>query len=95
MGGPQFSPPDAFPARRAVGDFTSLGPATGGKKIEVLADGNMLPTVLKWIAEQIRYEYVAGFQPSPSGAKKRHKAEVVARNKNRGRITGGTRTLMY
>jgi len=95
VGGPQFSAPDSFPATRAVGDFTSLGAATGGKRIEVLADGNMLPTVLKWIAEQIRYEYVAGFQTSTSGEKKRHKAEVVMQKKNGGRITGGTRTLIY
>jgi VWFA-related protein len=95
VGGPQFSPPDTSPALRAAGNFTSLGAATGGKRIEVLTGGSMLPTVLKWIAEQIRYEYVAGFQPSLSGEKKRHKTEVVMRNKSRGRIIGGARALVY
>jgi VWFA-related protein len=95
VGGPQFSPADPSPSLRAAGDFTSLGAATGGKKIEVLTGGNMLPTALKWIADQIRNEYVAGFQPTISGEKKRRKAEVVMRNKDRGRITGGARTLLY
>jgi hypothetical protein len=69
--------------------------ATGGKRIEVLAGGNMLPTALKWIAEQIRHQYVAGFQPSTSGEKKSRKVEVIMRNQARGRIIGGARTLLY
>lgn len=80
---------------RSVGNFTNLGAATAGKKIEVMPGGNLLPTVLKWIGDQIRNEYVAGYQPSLSPEKKRHKSEVVMRNKDRGRITGGTLTLMY
>jgi VWFA-related protein len=93
--GPQLSAPDTTPALRTLGNFTSLGAATGGKRIEVLTGGNMLPNTLKWIAEQIRHDYVAGFQPSVSGEKKRHKIDVRMRNKNRGRIDGGTRTFLY
>ena len=93
--GPQFSPPDTTPALRAVGNFTNLGAATGGKRFEVLTGGNMLPNILKWIAEQIRDDYVAGFQAPTSAEKRRRKAEVLMRNKNRGRINGGTHTLVY
>jgi VWFA-related protein len=81
--------------QRTIGNLTNLSSATGGKKIELLSDGNVMPAALKWIAEQIRNEYVAGYEPLPSGEKKKHKAEVVMRNKDRGRINGGARTLLY
>ena len=80
---------------RSVGNYTNLGSATAGKKIEIMTGGNMLPSVLKWIADQLRDEYVAGFEPVFSDSKQRHKAEVVMRNKDRGKISGGTLNLMY
>jgi hypothetical protein len=80
---------------RSVGNFANLGAATGGQKLEVLSGGNMLPTVLKWIADGIRSEYVAGFEVSASGDKKRHKIEVAMRKKDRGRITTGALNLVY
>ena len=95
--GPQTSSSDISTATmlRSVGNFTNLGAATAGKKIEIMTGGNMLPSALKWIADQIRNEYVAGYQPTISGEKKRHKTEIVMRSKDRGRINGGTLTLMY
>jgi VWFA-related protein len=96
-GGPEVGISDsASTSMRALGNLANLGPATGGKKIELPTGGNVLPNALKWIAEQIRNEYVAGYEPSPSGEKKKkHKAEVVMRNKDRGRIDGGARTFLY
>ena len=96
-GGPEVGISEsASTSQRAMGNLIGLGSTTGGKKIEVVPGGNVLPTALKWIAEQIRNEYVAGYEPSPSGdKKKKHKAEVVMRNKDRGRINGGARTLLY
>jgi VWFA-related protein len=80
---------------RTVGNFVDLGSVTGGRRFEVLSGGNMLPTVLKQIADDFRSEYVAGFQVSPSGEKKRHKIEVVMRNKERGRISSAALNLVY
>ena len=60
---------------RTLGNFASLGPATGAKRIDIPSGGNMLPTAVKWIADEIRNDYVAGFQVSPATDKKRHKIE--------------------
>ncbi len=93
--GPQFTPPDPSPAWRAIGDFISLGEDSGGKRIEVLGGGNMMHIVLEWIAEQIRYEYVAGFEQPASTEKERHKVKVVMRQKNRGKVKEGDLTVVY
>jgi VWFA-related protein len=95
--GPQTTSSDisASTMLRTAGNFANLGASTGGRKLEVLTAGNMLPTVLKQIADEIRSEYVAGFQVSPSGSPKPHKIEVVMRNKDRGRIATGALHLVY
>jgi hypothetical protein len=80
---------------RTVGDFTNLGSSTGGRKFESLKGTNLLPGVLKSIAEEIANDYVVGFVPTSSGEPKRHKIQVVLRDKNRGKITGGERTLVH
>ena len=80
---------------RTVGNFVNLGASTGGKKIEIPAGGNMLPTAVNWLAEQLRNEYIAGFQPTTGEEKRRHNLEVVMKNKDRAKITGGTLTLVY
>ena len=95
VGGPQLSQPDPTPGLRAVGDFISLGAATGGEKTEALTGGNVLPDFLEWMAKQLRYEYAAGFEVPVSGEKERHKVKVVMRNKKRGKIDGDTHTLVY
>lgn len=80
---------------RTLGNFGNLGTATGGKKLEFPIEGSLLPTVVKWIADEIRNDYVAGFQVSTVGDKKRHKIEVIMRNKDRGKITTGAINLIY
>lgn len=75
---------------RSVGDFNNLGSATGGHSSEALSNTNFLPGVLKWISKLIQDDYVAGFNPSSTGGGKRHKVEVVLRDKNRGKIVGGS-----
>jgi VWFA-related protein len=80
---------------RTVGDFTNLASATGGSKFEVLSGTGLLPGILKSIAGEIRNDYVAGFQPASSGQPKRRKIEVVLRDKNRGKLAGGERTLVH
>jgi hypothetical protein len=96
--GPQFTITTGItPAmqQRAAGNYVSLASETGGKRVELVAGGNMLPTLLKWLADQIRSEYVAGFQVSPSNPQKQHTIEVMMRNKGRGRIASGALRLVY
>jgi hypothetical protein len=93
--GPQFTPPDPSPEWRAIGDFISLGEGSGGRRVELLGGGNMLPTVLNWLADQIRHEYVVGFEYSTSTEKKQHKIKVNMRDKKRGKIKEGKTTLVY
>ncbi len=82
-------------AARALGNFSNLGAVTGGTKLEMPGGGNLLPTVVKWIADEIRNDYVAAFQVTTAAAKKRHKIEVIMRNKDRGKITTGALNLVY
>lgn len=96
--GPQFTMTSGMPAStvaRGLGNFGNLGPVTGGHKVELVASGNMLATLVKSIADQIRSEYVVGFQVSVSGTQKSHKIEVIMRNKDRGHITTGALRLAY
>jgi hypothetical protein len=102
VGGPEFAAPDPGLALRAVGDFTALAPSTGGKRMDVLSGGSMLPNVLEWLGEQMQYEYIVGIEiPASGGAqnasvkKKRHKVKVVMRDKKRGKIKDGNVTLVY
>jgi VWFA-related protein len=82
-------------ALRSAGEFTNLADATGGRKFEVLKGTNLLAGVLKSIAGEIRDDYVAGFLPSASTPPRQHKIQVVLRDKGRGRIQGGVRTLVH
>lgn len=95
--GPQVTSSEmsAITALRVAGNFANLGPTTGGKRIEILSAGNMLPTVLKALADEMRTEYVAGFEVSPSSQRKKHKIEVVIKNKDRGKVTTGGLNLVY
>jgi hypothetical protein len=77
-------------ALRSVGDFSNLGSTTGGKSFEALSNIDLLPEILKSISKLIQDDYVAGFNPSPTGGGKRHKVEVVLRDKSRGKIIGGS-----
>jgi VWFA-related protein len=74
--------------------YQNLARRTGGKSFTAAATQNALPAILSAIAQHIRYDYVAGFYPSVSGAtRKRRSVEVSMRSKNRGQITGGKRLL--
>jgi VWFA-related protein len=80
---------------RSVGDFNNLGSATGGESFEALSNTNFLPEILKSISKAIQDDYVAGFNPFSTGGTKRHKVEVVLRDKNRGRIVGGSINVVH
>jgi VWFA-related protein len=82
-------------ALRSIGDFQNLGSATGGESYEALSGTDLLPKVLKSISKAIQDDYVAGFNPPSTGGGKRHKIEVVLRDKNRGKIVGGSFNVVH
>jgi hypothetical protein len=93
----------ALAARRAhgsadlakVNDFMRLADATGGKGFQHIMGSDVLPSILKGLADEIRYDYVGGFYLPPSTEKKKHKVEVVLRSKDRGELFGGSRMIEY
>lgn len=82
-------------ALRSLGDFTNLASATGGQSQEVLAGTGFLPGLLKSVSKLVQDQYVIGFVPSRTDPPKRHRVELVLKNKNRGRIAVGIRNLIY
>jgi len=53
-------------------------------------------TILQMLVNQIRTEYVAGcYLERPPGTRKPHRVEVRLASKDKGRITGGVRTVLY
>jgi VWFA-related protein len=80
---------------RSKGVFKNLGSSTGGESFEVLANAEVLPTVLQSISRIIQNDYVVGFNPSTTGGTKRHKVQVVLRDKERGKIEGGSMNAVH
>jgi VWFA-related protein len=79
----------------SIHDFMNLAPATGGRELQGLMGVDVLPSILKALAREIRSGYIAGFYVPVSGEPKRHKIEVVLRAKDQGRLYGGSRILMH
>jgi VWFA-related protein len=79
----------------SIRDFMGLASATGGKEFQGLMGADVLPTVLKSVAGEIRSEYIAGFYVPITGQQKRHQIEVVLRSKDQGRLYGGSRILIH
>ncbi len=82
-------------AADSIHDFLSLAGATGGKEFKGFMGTDVLPKILSALAGEIRSDYVAGFYLPAAEAKKRHQVEVVLRSKAQGRLTGGSRTIVY
>ena len=80
-----------------MADFARLGELTGGRSFDPpeisLA---VMRSVLSIMVAQIRMEYVVGFQPEVgSGPPQRHRLEVRLRDRQAGRVIGGTRTVVH
>jgi VWFA-related protein len=82
-------------AANSIHDFMALASATGGREFQGLMGADVLPTVLKALAGEIRSDYIVGFYVPVSSQKKRHHVEVVLRAKDQGRLYGGSRTLVH
>lgn len=80
---------------QSIGSFMNLAHATGGQGFNAVATTDVLPSILKSLAQHVRFDYVVGFYPSSSGGRKKHKVEVVLRSKSRGEILGGSRVLVH
>ena len=80
---------------QSVGRYLELASATGGLKFDAISNQDVLPGILKSLATHIRYDYVAGFSPSTSGGRKKHKVEIVLRNGKMGEVSGGVRTVVH
>ena len=65
--------------RRAgsVNKFQQLAAATGGLKFDMVSNADAVASILKKMAPQIQYDYVAGFYPASSGWTTRHHEKVV------------------
>jgi VWFA-related protein len=83
------------PAPGSVKAYLDLADATGGQKFEEIASTQVLPRVLKRIAQQMQFDYVAGYYPDRvTDLKAPHAVQVVLRTKERGTILGGTRIVI-
>jgi VWFA-related protein len=76
--------------------FASLGEQTGGRHFDPrFFTPESLRNILQFMVGQVRNEYVAGYSPAPSGSekKKTHKLTVRLKDKEFGKLLGGTRLL--
>jgi tetratricopeptide (TPR) repeat protein len=80
----------------SIGGFEGLGRTTGGRSFIATATGSVLPNILKSLAKQVLpYTYVAGYYPGTTDSGKRHEAQVMLKNKNKGDLKGGSRTVVH
>jgi VWFA-related protein len=80
----------------SIASYMGMARLTGGREFfQTEEEKEVLPRILRSLAQQIRYNYVAGYYPSNTGGKKQHKVEVVLKTKARGQIVGGSRTVVY
>jgi len=76
--------------------FAGLGESTGGQAFEGAVSTEVLPSILRSIGRQIRFEYVVGYyHPAGSGSGKRRRVTVSWSGRGRGEIMGGTRVVVY
>jgi VWFA-related protein len=80
-----------FPGRHSVPEFVKLAAATGGQSFGETVSEDLLARVLRGIAQQLRYDYVAGYYRSSPGDDRKHDVEVRWRSAPRGQIVGGRR----
>jgi hypothetical protein len=56
----------------------------------------VMRSMLGSIVQQVRFEYVAGYVPEVSGKPERgYKAQVKLLTKDKGRLSGGSRTVIH
>jgi VWFA-related protein len=80
-----------------VDEFLALAKTTNGRSLTVdyLSSGNTFNQVFKWLGEQIRGDYVAGFYPASPSGRKPHKIQVMLKDSKRGQIAGDVQSFVY
>jgi len=82
--------------QRQIEAFASLGELTGGRSFDPpLITLDMVRRMLGFMVGQVRCEYIAGFTPQASGESRKHKLEVRLRNKEMGKVLGGSRVVVH
>ncbi len=77
-------------------DFASLAELTGGRSFDPpMISLSMLRQVLGNMVAQVRTEYTVGFTAEVDAVPRAHKLEVRLRNRDLGRVRGGTRTVRH
>jgi VWFA-related protein len=94
-GSPGTMRPPALANSESVEDFSRLAKETGGEGFVTPARNDVVGDILKSLSRHVQFDYVAGYYPASSGAKKRHDVEVVLKTKERGTILGGKRIVVH
>ena len=78
-------------------EFASIGEATGGRSFDPpVVSSSVIRTILAGLVQQVRAQYVAGYDPGPSGeSPKVHKVQVRLLAKDKGKLHGGVRTVVH
>jgi VWFA-related protein len=79
----------------SVQKFLGLAKATGGEGLITLDNDEVLPRILRTVADRVKFEYVVGYHPAAGTMRQQHEVQVVWRAKPRGEILGGTRVLVH
>jgi VWFA-related protein len=78
-------------------DFASIGEPTGGRSFDPqLVSSSVIRTILAGIVQKVRAEYVVGYVPaSAEDGKRAHKMQVKLIAKNKGKLSGGVRSVVH
>jgi VWFA-related protein len=77
-------------------DFLSVGHLTGGKAFDTHVSPQMVRKILDTVTQEMRGEYVVGFEPASSaGSTRSHRVEIRLKNPSAGKVVGGFRTVVH
>lgn len=74
---------------RPMEDFESMAKGTEGRLLNLVfrpPSGNTLDLIFKWLKDQIRFEYVAGYYPASTAERKERKIQVILKDYTRGQV---------
>jgi VWFA-related protein len=80
-----------------MAEFAATGTETGGRSFDPkIVNNAMIREIFESLVKQINAEYVVGYYPpSPGDNRRAHQIQVTLRDKNRGKIYGGSRMAVY
>jgi len=80
----------------SIEHYEHLAEETGGRVFDRIESDMTLPVILKTLAKQVlAYTHVAGYYTDTSDKPRLHEAQVVLRNPNMGKLTGGSRIVVH